>query len=261
MFIFVQINPHSMNFHTRKQLILSELERRGSAEVRELAGLIGASDMTIRRDLTQLADEGLLCRTHGGAMRPELAKQTIRFDQKTANREEQKEYICQLAAQEIQPGETILLDCGSTVFRLCPHIRHLPIQVITNSLPIVAALLHSQVRVNVVGGELDHDRQAMHGLMAQQHLSQYRADRAFIGVDGLSLANGLSANSEKEANMALSLAKQAKHVYLLCDSSKLERDKYLAFAPLSLAHTLITDREAPPELVEAYRQAGIWVRP
>ena len=128
----------------------------------------------------------------------------------------------------------------------------------TCALPI-CALLDSPVRINLIGGEVDAQRQAVHGLQAGQHLRQYRADRAFIGVDGLSVANGLSANGEQEASMALGMAQQANHVYLLCDSSKFERDKYLRFAPLTLAQTLITDAEATQEQLTGYREAGVQV--
>ncbi|WP_375446833.1 DeoR/GlpR family DNA-binding transcription regulator [uncultured Fibrella sp.] len=248
-----------MNFQNRKRLILELVEQLESVDVRELAAHVQTSEMTIRRDLTQLAAEGLLYRTRGGAMRVDVAAQPFRFENKAASRAEQKDHICQLAAQQIQEGETIFLDCGSTIFRIHPYIRHKRIQVITNSLPLMAELLNSSVQINLIGGEIDRERQAVHGFMAEQHIRQYRADRAFIGVDGISAANGLSAASEKEASTAIHMAQQAKQVYLLCDSSKFERDKYLHFAPLTLAHTLITDKEAPIDQLNKYRKRGIHI--
>ncbi len=246
-----------MNFQNRKQLIVQTVEERGSADVRELADLLQTSEMTVRRDLVQLAASGLLYRTRGGAMKVSLATDQFRFANKTAVNAERKDYICQLAAQEIQEGDVIFMDCGSTVFRLCQFIRNKRITVITNSLPVVAELLSSDVTVNLVGGEVDKERQAVHGLMAEEHIGRYRANRAFIGVDGISLENGLSANSEKEASIAVAMARQTENVYLLCDSSKLETDKYLYFAPLSLFDILITDNEARPDVLAAYRKAGI----
>ncbi|MBO0948954.1 DeoR/GlpR family DNA-binding transcription regulator [Fibrella forsythiae] len=248
-----------MNYQSRKRLILQLVEQQESVDVRELALHVQTSEMTIRRDLSQLAAEGLVYRTHGGAMRVDLAKQPFRFEHKAASRAEQKDQICQLAAQEIQEGETVFLDCGSTVFRMCPYIRHKRIQIITNSLPIVAELMNSSVTINLVGGEIDMQRQAVHGLIAEEHIRRYRAHRAFIGVDGISVANGLSAGSEKEASTALTMASQARYVYLLCDSSKFEQDKYLHFAPLTLAQTLITDKDAPPEVVNQYKNSGIHI--
>ncbi|GAB4024120.1 DeoR/GlpR family DNA-binding transcription regulator [Spirosoma gilvum] len=246
-----------MNFQERKGLIVQTVEERGSIDVRELAELLQTSEMTVRRDLTQLAASGLIYRTHGGAMKVSLATDTHRFANKTAVNAERKDYICQLAASEIQEGDVIFMDCGSTVFRLCPFIRNKRITVITNSLPVVAELMSSEVTVNLIGGELDKERQAVHGLIAEEHMARYRANRAFIGVDGISLANGLSANSEKEASTAVAMARQSEQVYLLCDSSKLETTKYLQFAPLSLFDVLITDNDASPDLLAAYQQAGV----
>ncbi|MBC3786041.1 DeoR/GlpR family DNA-binding transcription regulator [Spirosoma utsteinense] len=248
-----------MNFQHRKRLILQTVDERGSADVQELADLLQTSAMTIRRDLVQLAASGLIYRTRGGAMTVSLATDSHRFANKTAVNPERKDYICQLAAAEIQEGDIIFMDCGSTVFRLCPFIRHKRITVVTNSLPVVAELLSSEVTVNLVGGEVDKERQAIHGLIAEEHMARYRANRAFIGVDGISLKNGLSANGEREAGTAMMMARQSQMTYLLCDSSKLETDKYLQFAPLSLFDVLITDAEAPDETVAAYKQAGVTI--
>ncbi len=248
-----------MNFQVRKQQILQILTERGAADVSELAALLNTSAMTVRRDLVQLAAQGLLYRTRGGAMK--IGGETdFRFANKAAVNAERKDYICQLAAQEIQEGDVIFMDCGSTVFRLCPFIRGRRITVVTNSLPVVAELMNSDVTLNLVGGEVDKDRLAIHGLMAEEHLTRYQANRAFIGVDGISLATGLSAHSEREASTALTMARQADKTYLLCDSSKLETGKYLYFAPLTLFDVLITDNHADLETIEKYRQAGVNVR-
>ena len=215
--------------------------------------------MTVRRDLVELASQGLLYRTRGGAMRLDLAQNPVRFENKVAQRAEQKTYIARLAAETVQEGDIIFMDCGSTVFQLCPFIRHKRIQLITNSLPVVAALIGSSVTINLVGGEVDAGRQAVHGLMAERHIRGYQATRAFIGVDGVSAAHGLSANSEYEASTALAMAQQANHAYLLCDSSKLEQTRYVQFAPLSLVQTLITDRDATATILALYEAAGLTV--
>ncbi|GAB3715089.1 DeoR/GlpR family DNA-binding transcription regulator [Spirosoma flavus] len=249
-----------MNFQQRKRIIVQTVEELGSVEVPELATLLKTSEMTIRRDLVQLAASGLLYRTRGGAMKVSLATVQHRFANKTAVNSERKDYICQLAAREIEEGDIIFMDCGSTVFRLCQFIRNKRITVITNSLPVVYELMQSEVSINLIGGEIDKERQAVHGFMAEEHMTRYRATRAFIGVDGISLQQGLSGNSEKEASTAINMARQSDKVYLLCDSSKLETNKYFHFAPLSLFNVLITDGEAKPELVAVYRQAGIDLR-
>ncbi len=248
-----------MNFQTRKTQILRALDERNSLDVKDLVNLLNASEMTVRRDLVQMAALGLLVRTRGGAMRAGADVRPFQFANKTALNAERKDYIAQVAATEIQDGDVIFMDCGSTVFRLCEFVRSKRITVITNSLPVVGALLGSDVRINLVGGEIDHHRQAAHGLVAEQHIARYRANRAFIGVDGISLVTGLTANSEAEARAATAMATHADRVYLLADSSKLERDSYLQFAPLTLFDVLITDNQADAEVLERYRQAGLAV--
>ena len=248
-----------MSFQTRKAKILQVLDDRSTIEVRDLATLLDLSDMTIRRDLNALAQQGLIVRTHGGAMLPSFGNRPVSFVEKAVQHREAKEQIAQLAASEIADGDVIFMDCGSTVFALCPFIRHKPITVITNSLPIVAELITSKVTLNLIGGEVDKNRQAVHGLTAESHIARYRADKAFIGVDGVSVANGLSANGEIEAAHTLALMRQSTQIYLLCDSTKLEQDRYLQFAPLSAVNVLVTNQEADQSVLKQYEGAGVRV--
>ena len=246
-----------MTFQARKQIILEKVENEGSVDVKELATLLETSEITIRRDLAVLAEKGLVYRTHGGAMKLSMTYDPVSFINKSAVRAEQKDAICQIAASYIKEGDVVFLDCGSTVFRMCPFIRNLKIKVVTNSIPIVNALLNSSVSLNFAGGEIDMERQAAHGQIAVEHFARYRADKAFLGVDGISLANGLSASSEKEAEISMALAKYAKETFLLCDSTKFEKDKYLPFAPINMANYLITDNGVDKKIIKAYQSKGI----
>ncbi|WP_428659567.1 DeoR/GlpR family DNA-binding transcription regulator [Runella sp.] len=247
-----------MSYQSRKQIILKIVEEKGEADVKELAQLIDTSEITIRRDLSQMASDGLIYRTHGGAMKLSLVNQPASFAQKSSVNADKKDHICRLAAAEINEGEVIFMDCGSTVFRLCPFIKNKKIKVITNSLPVVYELINTEVSINLIGGELDNGRQAIHGIIATEHIQRYRADKAFLGVDGISPENGLSAVSEKEAEMTLAMASNANLTYLMCDSTKLGKNKYLTFAPLQLVEVLVTD-EQTEEVVEQYRKAGLRV--
>lgn len=244
-----------MSYQSRKQKILKIVEEQGEAEVKELAQKVETSEITIRRDLTQMAADGLIFRTHGGAMKLSLVNIPVSFEQKIATNIEQKDYIARLAAQEIQDGDIIFMDCGSTVFRLCQFIRNKRIKIITNSLPIVYELSNTKISINLIGGELDNKRQAIHGKIATEHIRQYQADKAFLGVDGISIENGLSAASENEAEITTAMSGNARQTYLLCDSSKLGKDKYLKFAPLNIIQVLVTNEAS--ENLEAYRDLGI----
>jgi len=245
-----------MNFQKRKQSILQTLADTGDAEIKKLATTLEVSEITIRRDLNQLAADGLLRRTHGGAIKVAPPNPPLPFANKAAINVEAKEAIARRAAAGINDGDIIFLDCGSTVFHLCPFIKNKKIRVITNSLPIVLELQNSHVSINLIGGEFDPERQAIHGKMAEYHIAKYRANRAFLGIDGIS-SRGCFANSEKEATLTMALAANSASAWLLCDNSKIGRETYWQFAGLQLIGTVITD--APAASCQFLPQAGIAV--
>lgn len=244
-----------MSYQNRKQKILKIVETQGEIDVKTLAQLLDTSEITVRRDLALMANDGLIFRTHGGAMKLSLANIPVSFEHKTAMNVEQKDYICRLAAREIVDGDIIFMDCGSTVFRLCQFIKNKAIKVITNSLPVVYELSNTEVSINLIGGELDDKRQAIHGKMAVEHIEKYKADKAFVGIDGISVENGLSAASEKEAEITIAMSANAQTTYLLCDSSKLGKDKYLKFAPLTIIDVLVSNEQS--SALKRYQDLGL----
>lgn len=244
-----------MNFQQRKNIILDRIKIHGEVSVSILAEEISISEITIRRDLTALANDGLVYRTHGGAMRIDLVNMPTNFQHKAAANAEQKDYICRIAADQIESGDIIFMDCGSTVFRLCPFIKQKDIRVVTNSLPVLYELMDTQVPVNLVGGEVDKARQAVHGKIAEEHIARYQVTKAFVGVDGISVQHGLSAHSEQEAGITMAAASRADKTYLLCDASKVGRDKYLQFAAIDIIDVMITNRET--DAVRELRSAGL----
>lgn len=245
-----------MNFQKRKQLILEKLNSSGDIDVKQVAVELGASEITIRRDLNQMADDGLLYRTHGGAMRIDQVGIPHQFVNKAAQNVEAKDKICRAAANEIHDGDIVFMDCGSTVYRLCQFIKNKKIKVITNSLPVVYELQNSLVSLNIIGGEFNAERQAVHGSMANEHISHYKATKAFLGVDGIS-RNGLFANSELEADITRAFAAQSKKTYLLCDESKIGRETYLRFGTLEMIGAVITNSRSNE--LEYFRKEGVKV--
>jgi DeoR family fructose operon transcriptional repressor len=241
-----------MNFQRRKQIILEKLNTKGEVDIKEMANELAISEITMRRDLNQLADDGLLYRTHGGAMKVDPLQVPHDFMNKAAKNVATKDKICRAAANLINHGDIIFMDCGSTVFRLCQFIKNKKIRVITNSIPVVYELQNSLVSLNIIGGEFDADRQAVHGKMANEHIAKYRATKAFLGVDGIS-RNGLFANSELEADITQAFAAHSIKTYLLCDDSKIGKESYLKFADLAMINAIITDSKSD-ELVYLKKQ-------
>ncbi|MFC0517799.1 DeoR/GlpR family DNA-binding transcription regulator [Mucilaginibacter angelicae] len=245
-----------MNFPKRKQKIIERLNQSGEVDIKELAAELNISEITIRRDLNQLAADGLLYRTHGGATKVNPLEKPYSFVNKSAQNAAVKDAICRKAASQINDGDVIFMDCGSTVFRLCQFIKNKRIKVITNSLPVIYELQDCAVSVNIIGGELDKERQAVHGTMAIEHIKKYRATKAFLGIDGISEA-GLFANSEHEASITTAFAVNSAYTYILCDSGKIGKETYLHFAGLDLINAIITDAGA--ERLKGFKEKGIVV--
>jgi DeoR family fructose operon transcriptional repressor len=245
-----------MNFPKRKQKIIEQLNQIGEVDIKQLATELNISEITVRRDLNQLAADGLLYRTHGGATKVNPFEKPHSFVNKSAQNAAVKDAICRLAAMQINDGDVIFMDCGSTVFRLCQFIKNKKIKVITNSLPVVYELQNSTVTVNVIGGELDKERQAVHGTTAIEHIQKYRATKAFLGVDGIS-ETGLFANSEHEASITTAFAANSAYTYILCDAGKIGRETYLNFAELDMINAIITNADA--NQLKAIKKKGITV--
>src|SRR5260221_1536889 len=252
MIIFEQIKLLKMNYPKRKQIILDKLNTHGEVDIKEMASGLEHSEITIRRDLNRLAGDGLLYRTHGGAMKVDPLEIPHGFVNKAAKNIEAKDKICRAAATLINNGEIIFMDCGSTVFRLCQFIKNKKIKVITNSIPVVYELQNSLVSLNIIGGEFNQERQAVHGKMANEHIARYKANKAFLGVDGISI-NGLFANSELEADITLAFARHSEKTFLLCDNSKIGKESYLKFADIKTIDTIITDSRSD-ELIQFKKQ-------
>jgi DeoR family fructose operon transcriptional repressor len=243
LIVIEQIKSKRMNFQKRKQIILERLNAEGEVDIKKMAAELSTSEITIRRDLNQLATDGLLYRTHGGAMKVDPLQIPHEFINKAAKNVEAKDNICRAAAKLINNGDIIFMDCGSTVFRLCQFIKNKKVKVITNSIPVVYELQNSMVSLNIIGGEFDVERQAVHGKMANKHIERYRANKAFLGVDGIS-RNGLFANSELEADITTAFASHSEKTYLLCDASKIGKESYLKFGELSMIDSIITNSKA-----------------
>lgn len=249
-----------MDFEGRKRFILNRLNESGSVLIQEITDKCAVSDVTARRDLATIEAQGLLSRIHGGAVKSRSADSLFSYDKKALQNRDLKMMIAAAAAPFIEEKDSIYIDCGTTVYHLGMNLSQFEnLKVITNSLPVVSELIfHNSIKVYLLGGELDNKRRAMYGPMSENLIRYYRARKAFIGAGGVSLEDGLSAGNEKEASITRMMAEAADTVFLLCDSSKIEKNDFVHYAPLEMIDYLITDH-MDPELVAAYEKQNIKV--
>ena len=227
--------------------------------IQDIATSCQVSEITTRRDLAELEKSGLLVRIHGGAIMSRGVDTLFSFDRKSLQNKEKKIQICKKAATFISENDIIYIDCGTTVYHLIPFLKDFnSLRVITNSLPVVSELqYHPHIKVYLIGGELDPKRKALYGPLSMLGLEKYRAHKAFIGASGITIQRGLSSNDEKEAQITLSMARAASEVYVLCDSSKFEKDAFYKYADLSLITCIITDEGITEQTLQLYRKNKI----
>lgn len=245
----------------RKRIILDLIRSRDSVSIHDIQGECDVSEITIRRDLSELEKKGLLIRTHGGATKKVVTSNLFATNnkrKKNPNREN-KEYICKVAAGYIKNDDIIFIDCGSTLFYLTKYIARIEsLTVITNSLPVVAELINfGNIKLILIGGEVANGRKTICGYSAKRNVSQYHANKAFIETDGVSLLRGLTSYDEDEASVTLKMTENADEVFLLCDSEKIEKDSFISFAPLSVLDHIVTDKDLDSGLMEKYKRNNV----
>lgn len=248
-----------MSQESRIKFILNQLDKKESINIQNIVDNCNVSEITARRDLNDLEKKGFLIRIHGGAIKSIITNGLFDFDNKSIENRDKKIEICKYASSYIEENDTIYLDCGTTTYFLTKFlIKFQKIRVLTNSLPVISELLpYPQIKIYLIGGELDNSRKALYGPMTENLLNRYKADKAFIGAGGVSIAHGLSSIDEKEASVTIKMAESAKQVFLLCDSSKIEKDSYFTYSSLSLVNYLITNKDVDPKLLSLYKKNQI----
>lgn len=246
----------------RKHQILHYIEQQDRASVGELSEAFGVSEVTIRRDLKELEQEGLLRRTHGGALsnRPDTAFEPSMLEKESSFAGE-KERIVQKAAAMIQSGETLFLDSGTTVLALARLLPPIPgVKVVTNSNPVLQTLSSVEsLELISTGGTVRPGTQSLVGPFAEQVLQSIHVDRLFLGMNGVHPERGLTTPNLMEARMKQWMIRSAREVVLLCDSSKLGQMSFARVAPVQAVHRLVTDTGASKETVRAIEEHGVEV--
>jgi DeoR family transcriptional regulator of aga operon len=244
----------------RQQQILARLNQTGRCSVSELSQIFGVSEVTIRADLQTLVGQNLIVRTHGGAVlaphAPELSLVLRRQQQAT-----EKERIGVAAAGFVSDGDAIFLDASSTALALVRHLRrHRDLTILTHSLVVAQAMLDVLgVTVVMTGGILQRDTVSLMGTDGLAILHKYNIKTGFFGAHGLSFPEGLTDVSTGEAEVKRKFVAMCRQVIALIDASKWGRIGPASFANPQDIHTIITDTQAPANLVEQARILGVRV--
>ena len=228
----------------RHEEILRLLQENGSVSVNELTERLETSESTIRRDLLALDRMGKLHRVHGGATRTErqflLSEDNI--EEKIAKNIDEKRRIAAYAAEQIQPGDFIYLDAGTTTLLVIDYLTIDPSEVtfVTNGIMHGRELSRRGYRVYLLGGELKATTEAIVGIAAAQNLMNYNFSKAFLGTNGISSKFGYSTADTDEAFLKTAAVDRSFVSYVLADSSKFGKVSTVTFGTLN-SSAIITD--------------------
>ncbi|WDH77195.1 DeoR/GlpR family DNA-binding transcription regulator [Exiguobacterium marinum] len=228
----------------RHQLILQRLSEQKVVKLKELVDLTDSSESTIRRDLTDLEEEGYLARVHGGATLIATPDEEPTFEEKRDRFVDEKVAIARKAATFIEEGMSIYLDAGTTTQAMVPFLEGKKIVVVTNSLPIANELFDLDIKTFVIGGELKRSTQALVGYNARESMMNYRVDLAFLGMNGIDLDAGYTTPDPEEALVKKTAIELAQTSFVLADASKIGKRTFSRVATLDAAQLITSSSES-----------------
>ena len=242
----------------RMQEVLRLLEARESVRVRELAQAFSVSEVTIRSDLAELARQGLVARVRGGVRALPQNQSELSFDIRLRIEADRKQAIARAAASMVEDREAIALDSSTTAYYLALELRDKrDLVVVTNGLLIAAAVADAPgITVLLTGGMLRLPSMSLIGHLGADVLRATRIDKGFLGARGLSLEHGLMELNPDEIRIKQEMASACDRVICLLDSTKWHRGALLSFVPAEEVAAIVTDSDAPPEQVDAWRANG-----
>jgi DeoR family transcriptional regulator of aga operon len=225
----------------------------GYVEARELAASLGVDGSTIRRDLDALAKAGHLQRTHGGA-RVAPGATDLPYAIKERERLPMKESIGKAAAALVEDGASVMLDSGSTVYRVAANLRgRRELTVVVNDLRIAQLVAdYPGVRLLVGGGELLASNYALVGDRAAEFVRELRVDWTFLGADAIDLGTGITNTNTLEVPLKRAMLASARHTVVVADSSKFGRRALVSVAAIDEVDRIITDDELPADVAAEY---------
>src|ERR1043165_4576249 len=229
--------------------VLRMLETRDSVQVAELAEAFSVSEVTVRSDLTTLAERGLVARVRGGVRTLQQSGAEVGFDLRLRLEVERKRAIARAAAAMVDEGEAVALDASTTAYYLALELRSKrELVVVTNGLLVATALADAPgVTVIVMGGTLRLSAMSVVGDLGTDVLRTTRINKGFLGARGLSLERGLMDLNPDEVRIKQEMADACEQIFGILDGTKWHRSALLSFVATDELAGIVTDASAPAD--------------
>jgi DeoR family fructose operon transcriptional repressor len=241
----------------RKREILNLLNIQKKVKTLELSQLFNVSEPTVRRDINEMEEQGLLVRTHGGAIAIERSEMEPSFIDKLDRYNQEKHEIARLAAGLIKDHDTVILDSGTTTVAIAQNIKAKHVTVITNSLD-VAMVLEDNLEIELIltGGQMRWNTRAMVGAIAESALGAFRVNLAFVGTNAFS-EKGFTTPNLIEAQTKKKMIEIADRAFIVADSSKYGKTQLCLISELEGVSGIISDNHLPAAFIAYCEQKEI----
>jgi DeoR/GlpR family transcriptional regulator of sugar metabolism len=256
------METEDLNIEDRRNKILEILAQKGRVKVAELSKIFGTSEVTIRNDLSELGNMGLLERIHGGASSAYRAYYNMTIHERMKTNEEGKRKIASEASKLIVDGDTLIVNSGTTTLFIVQKLRNTKnIKIVTNSLLIAQETGHFRnISVILLGGNLDPYYEFTYGDDAINQLSRYKANKLFLSVDGISLGNGVTTFHHLEAELNKKMISQVNQTIIVADYTKIGRTSFSYISSVDNIDMLISDQKADKEEISKIEKRDVEVR-
>ncbi|OGO61490.1 MAG: hypothetical protein A2032_07010 [Chloroflexi bacterium RBG_19FT_COMBO_49_13] len=237
----------------RRERIQEYLVTHKIVRMNDLSRMLDTSEATVRRDLEWLEREGTLERTHGGAMLSQRMTHEPEYVQRAHTNPEEKRLIGELAASLIEDGDVVFINSGTTTAQVIRHIRSgAGVTVISNNLYAALEVGEAGFIHHLIGGEFQPHSNSVAGRFAIDNLRQVYADKAILGVDGISLIHGCTVPSNAEAEVIKQMIERTNgKIFIVADHSKWGVVSNFQIASIDEIDKLITDEAIDPSTLDS----------
>lgn len=244
----------------RKRKIVELVSENDGCSVEELADHFGFSKATVRRDLSELEDEGMIERSHGGAVPVTSVGREQTYGQREVQNLEAKMSIAERAVDEILEGQVVFFDSGTTTMEVAKRApKDGSFLSVTNSPVLALELGKEENEVKLTGGSLRERTRALVGPSAEDFMERMNFDLLFLGTNALHPVAGLTTPNEDEARVKERMVDHAERVVLVADGTKLGERSFVQFATLSDVDLFVTDTNLDAETRDAFQSADVHV--
>ena len=231
-----------MDINERREEILKILADREYVTVEEFSKVLGVSAVTIRTDLTSLEESGLLIRTHGGAMKSSMKGEARLISNTMIENEVEKKAIAEKAASLIKPGNTIIIDSGSTTIHLIEHLKGKNITVVTNNLLALEKLKNEDdIKIIALGGSLRRESMGTVGQLAELAIKALNVDIYFMGAAAYDRSS-ISSSDISESYLKRDMMESSDKVVFIADSSKFGKKAFSNICSWREVDTFVSDK-------------------